>query len=499
MRAVLWSPDGSYIAAGLDTGDADRLKIYEALSFPHKNVITGNTVYCNSGGSIPSGFGISGSSIMNMIIQNTAYSNPLMPFMVDQSYVFATNIFNQLFGQEPTLLQNIAIGCNEPICQPTDLALLAKQICYKLLNATGCSSTELTSMNVSSGTIFLTDAGNYCLGEAVMADIDITGTSIAVDLNGNCLTGVILISGNDVFVYGGNVIPPAVAAADPNAGIDILAGAQRAIVRDVVVDASTAPTFATTGRAALRIAGADTHINNCTLTGGSALNATGSNNGTNGASGIVLRDNALRTFIKNCTIAGGDGANGGTTSTFGNGGDGGHGIEVQAGTVSQVEIDTCLICQTGVGGAPGTLNGTRTGGRGGDGISIDVSASGVAAHNCIIRNAGIAGLSAAQEIITVIDLPDPTPDISVIDTADGKAIDDLVTASDQLSVIFGNFADTIQNPIVYNLNNRRATPGTDPANGDGGVLVSNPPDATAGGGNVIVNHIVNVFMDAQTS
>lgn len=502
VSSIVWSPDGQYIAVGGDLVGAtgNDFFIYRALTFPSKNVINNNVIYCNSGGSTPNGIGISGSSIANMIIQNTAYSNPISPFMVDTSYAFVANVFNQNFGDQPTLLQNIVMGDRQPIAQPTDLVLLAKQIYYQITQTAGCASTTLTNNNVSSGTISLTTAGNYCLGEPVIADIAISGASVALNLNDSSLTGNIIISADDAYVYNGNVVPPAVSTVGAiNAGIDILAAANRTIVRDVVVDASTAPTAVNTGRSAMRIAGNDAQVYNCTLIAGPALNATGSNNGTAGGSGLVLSGSALRTLIRNCTISGNNGANGGTSSTFGNGGNGGHGIEVQSGTVSLVEIDNCLIPQTGLGGAPGTTNGTRTGGRGGDGVSIHASASGVAVHNCIIRNAGLAGLSAAQTLVTFIDLPDPTADISVIDTADGKAVDDLVTLGDNLSIIFGNFADTIKNPIVYNLNNRRATPGTNPANGDGGVLVSNPPDATAGGGNVVVNHIVNVFMDVLSS
>jgi WD40 repeat protein len=508
INSIAWSPDGQWVAiAGAIYGPTNHnIFIVNALTFPHANLINNNVVYCNSGGSVPFGIGISGSSIANMIIQNTAYSNPLSPFMVDTSYAFVPNVFNQRFGQGPTLLQNIAIGDRQVIQQPVDLALLARQIYSTLITVTGavttvsCSPTTITNSNVVGGTISLTQSGNYCLGSAVTGDIAITGTSVALNLNGNCVGGDIIISGDDAYVYNGNVIPVAVATTGSiNAGIDILALTNRALISNVVVDASTQPTAANTGRPALRTAGIDTQVYNCTLTAGPALNATGSANGTNGGSGIVLTGSATRTIIQNCTIAGNNGGNGGTTTPFGNGGNGGHGIQVQAGSVSLAEITNCLIVATGAGGAAGSTNGSVTGGRGGDGVNIDASASGIAVHNCIIRNAGAAGLSAASTLVTFIDMMGTAPNISVIDNAAGRAVNDFVTATPNLSVIFANFADTITNPIVYNLNNRQAAPSTDPTNGDGGVLVPNPPDATAGGGNVIVNHIVNVFMSVLSS
>ena len=57
VNSVNWSPDGQYVAAGLSNSASDGLRIYEALSFPSKNVIKNNTVYCNSGGETPSGRG----------------------------------------------------------------------------------------------------------------------------------------------------------------------------------------------------------------------------------------------------------------------------------------------------------------------------------------------------------------------------------------------------------------------------------------------------------
>ena len=75
------------------------------------------------------GVGISGSSIGNMIIGNTAYNNPPVSsnFFVPSNYYFVTNVFNQAFGQAPTALQNISLNANDPIAIPLDIGLVVQQ------------------------------------------------------------------------------------------------------------------------------------------------------------------------------------------------------------------------------------------------------------------------------------------------------------------------------------------------------------------------------------
>ena len=93
-----------------------------------------NTAYCNSGGQFPSGVGISGSSISNMIIQNSAFNNPVFNQtnkpVVYSDYQFVTNVFNQLFGDAPTLLQNISVDYNVPIQQGFDLPRQLDRVLY---------------------------------------------------------------------------------------------------------------------------------------------------------------------------------------------------------------------------------------------------------------------------------------------------------------------------------------------------------------------------------
>ncbi len=125
INSAVWSPDGQYVGVGGQSITGDEFQIFEGLQFPEKNVITNNTVYCNSGNQFPGGAGISGSSIANMIIGNTSYSNPIprgenAP-IVSSNYQFVTNTFNQLFGSAPSDVQNIALDGCAPISQPDNI------------------------------------------------------------------------------------------------------------------------------------------------------------------------------------------------------------------------------------------------------------------------------------------------------------------------------------------------------------------------------------------
>ncbi len=72
------------------------------------------------GGSLSQGFGISGSSIKNMIIGNTAYGSSC-------NYAFVTNQFNQLFNQEPSAVQSFGLENKEIIIQPNDIPARIKR------------------------------------------------------------------------------------------------------------------------------------------------------------------------------------------------------------------------------------------------------------------------------------------------------------------------------------------------------------------------------------
>ena len=122
---LAWAPDGLYVAVVGDNITPHEFQIFSGLRFPEKNVIKGNTVYCNSGGRFPSGIGISAPSISNMVIGNTAFNNPIprganAP-IVELNYAFVTNVFNQLFGDAPTALQSISLSGIDPIWDRYDI------------------------------------------------------------------------------------------------------------------------------------------------------------------------------------------------------------------------------------------------------------------------------------------------------------------------------------------------------------------------------------------
>ncbi len=125
VNSVNWSPDGGCLAIGGVVISTISIRLFDALEFPTKNVIKGNQVYCVEGNECPAGIGISGSSIQNLIIGNTAYNNI-------RNYEFVTNVFDQRFWQIPNPLQNIALEGCEPICNPDNLACEVAEIKEKV-------------------------------------------------------------------------------------------------------------------------------------------------------------------------------------------------------------------------------------------------------------------------------------------------------------------------------------------------------------------------------
>lgn len=117
--AVSWSPDGGYVAVGTSVVSFG-LNIYQAYIFPSNNVINNNAIYCNSGNQYPGGVGISGSSIANLMIGNTAFDNSF-------NYQFVCNVFDQLFGDGPSLTQNITVQPDVPIITPDDIPTRIKR------------------------------------------------------------------------------------------------------------------------------------------------------------------------------------------------------------------------------------------------------------------------------------------------------------------------------------------------------------------------------------
>ena len=449
---VNWSPDGTYLAVA-GSGGGGAVYIYQALSFPYKNVITGNTVYCNSGGSIPSGVGISGSSIANLIIQNTAYSNPIARAsnepIVGSNYQFVTNVFLRDFQNAPTLLQNISLD-SPPINTPDNTALLIQQANAKIDTLIACGSTPITSVNLmgSAGTISLTESGNYCLAQDLTAQIVIAADGISLDLNGHCLDGYLQINSSlsDIVLKNGTIYH--VAEGTSNAVITISASSN-VIVENVIAINPNAATSSFSSVVGIQCTSASNClIANCTIFTGNSLA-----DGGGAGSGISIAGSASDVIVRNCVIQTG---NGGDSSGAGTGGAGGYGIEV-TGSTAQAEIIGCTIMRTGKGGN----SASGTGGAGGHGIYINSTAIDVSVRNCTIKNTGAGGAGSAP------GLP-------------GKAVLDLVTTAANYSQIFKNFAHNISNPTKFDIQ----SPG---AGMEDGIMSPNPPDAT------VLNPWANVF------
>jgi WD40 repeat protein len=442
---LAWSPDGQYLAgSGFSySGVNVPLYIWQALTFPPNNVIANNTIYCNSGGSIPSGVGISGSSIANLIIQNTVYADPINNFMVGTNYAFVQNVFNQLFGDGPTLLQNISLDYKQPVTQPEDLELLLKQIQYiaNSINTAltqSCPTIPISSSNISGGTISIVSSGSYCMATDLTASMIISATCVTVNMNNRILTGLVTIqNGADVMLENGRVNAPSpVSSGDAaQAAITIANTALKTTVQQVVVRCQDSTTANLAGRTGIQVQGNATQITGCTIFSGAAGSATALV-GPNGGDGIQVNSNAMNTLITSCFIKTGAGG----SSSGNNGGNGGQGINVTAATETKLVNNT--IITTGAGGS-----GTPVGGIGGHGVNIQGTAVKTLVTGSIIRDTGVSGLPESQISILI------TEDGSVTIPLRSRAINDLIaTAVPGVSSIFSNTAYRINDnarPFIF--------------------------------------------------
>ena len=457
VYAVSWSPDGQYIAAGglITAPDLD-LQIYSALYFPSNNVIAGNTVYCNSGAYCSLGIGISGSSIANMIIDNTAYANPTRAANEGKdtvagftNYAFATNVLEAQFGNVPTLVQNISVQPYEPFLYAENVAFLLKQDCAKVMGIGLCGPMAITSADIFGGTISLTQSGNYCLGENITADVIISTTCISFDLNDHCLMGEITVqTAQNVVIQNGKIQSLSDSGLSPLGSIDIASTVLGALIQNVQISTYDATASSNAGRHGITTAGHEIIIRDCSIDTGDGFAAAAA---ADGGTGIRVEDDSQRVIINNCVISSGNGATGTTP------GNGGHGIHVLG--ANKVEIVNCLIEQTGAGGDD--TDTAAGGGDGGNGILIDSTAVDVAAANNIIRNTGAAGSGTSTSTGVA-----------------GKAVDDNVAAGANGSQIFSNFAHNIANSINFDLQ---------AAGSESGVMTPNPPTTTP------VNSFANVY------
>lgn len=453
-----WSPDGQFIAAA--AGDYSPVPltffIFQALTFPSRNVITNNTVYCNSGGVGAIGIGISGSSIANMILQNSAYSNPIYPqasartqIEAPTNYAFVCNALDSQAGLDLSLVQNAAINSFQPFPMPDNVALLLKQDIAQVAALGACEGTAITFIG---GTVLtLSTSGNYCLAANLTGDIVISTTGVTLNLNDHCLTGAVSVqTAQNVVIQNGVIEVLSNAGLAPLGALDIANSGVNIVVRDAQITSRDATTTSNSGRPGITTSGVNVIIQNCIINTGNGLAAAGQV--ANGGAGIVVGASSARTIIRDCIIATGNGATGTTP------GSGGNGIHVLNGA-SGVEIFNCLVQKTGSGG-----NDTDTaagGGNGGNGIQIDSSAIDTAVMNCTIRNTGAAGSGT-----------------STSNAAAGKAVNDRVTIAANVSQIFSNFAHNIASATKFDIQ---------AGNVERGILTPNPPTA------VPINPFANVF------
>ena len=204
--SVDWSPDGQLIAVS-DTILNQQIIVYQGLLFPTKNIVQHNVVYSSKA---QQGMGISGSSIANALIDNVSYNNKADDIgSIFFNYVFSTNVFNPLFQNAPSALQNISLDGCDPIAQPLDQVLIAKQIRYKLCSvesaleeiisfsfsdiiaqATLCSPTNISSAQTIS------QSGTYRCCQNITGDITIAASDVVLDLNNYKITGGIIVNSN---------------------------------------------------------------------------------------------------------------------------------------------------------------------------------------------------------------------------------------------------------------------------------------------------------------
>lgn len=276
-------------------------------------------------------------------------------------------------------------------------------------------------------TLTLSESGNYCLEEDITGDLFITGTGVALDLNGHCLTGIIKAFSDtpgetiaDIVIENGFITAPAPAAPPsdtiPDAAITFTQ-AQRGMVRDVFIECADSP-GEIAGRIGIEIVGDDVQILGCKIATGAA--GVG-NPPANGGDGILVTSGSRDTIIRNCIILStGNGSGAVFISGAEDGGDGGHGVHVN-GAIDTV-IEECLIRNTGNGGSQ-VNNGTE--GDGGDGIRITADSQNTLVHDCTLRNMG------------------STPNAGGTRGLHGTAIRDLVTDTSSLSAIYRNVAHNL--------------------------------------------------------
>lgn len=315
---------------------------------------------------------------------------------------------------------------------------------------TVCPQTSLSSDDIVSNQIVITSSGNYCLSEDVLVSsgIIIQASCVFLDLNNRRVDGFIQITNSvsDVAVTRGFVFAN---FAGSTLGMSVTSGCSNVILSDITVkDTATANDAGANG---MVLSGSKIQVHHCTIQGGD-----GGTGGSAGGDGIDITGDKI--VVRDCVISSGAGGNE-TVDPVTPGGNGGNGINVSGGGTTDIEIDHCLIYQTGAGGN-NTAGGS--GGDGGHGVAITADPSNVAVHDCVIRNTGAGGTGSGGN------------------GTDGKAVEDLKPAGTGESFVWRNVAHNIANAVKYDLQ---------AAGTEAGVFMPNPPPNTT----TINSQFVNLF------
>ena len=267
-----------------------------------------------------------------------------------------------------------------------------------------CGDTVLSSADImSTNTIIISTPGNYCLSQDVTADIVITNSLIALDLNDHCVTGVIdvgdfivVVSGggsseilvrgsgviNDIIIANGTILPPAPTDVLPPAAVTINSTVNRLQLRDLqIVCTDTDPAMEAQGRSGIKISGDNVRVTRCSIIAGAGGNGSGLVAGFAGGDGIELTSFAQNAIVSECAFSSGNGGNGAVVGA----GRAGYGIYVNdsnsAELLHNIVMETGDVGTAGVGGLTANY-----------GIFVTPSgipgSSQIVVRDCIIRNVG---------------------------------------------------------------------------------------------------------------
>ncbi len=313
------------------------------------------------------------------------------------------------------------------------------------------NATILTSDDIAGGTITISTAGNYCLGEDVTANITLSVSGVALDLSGRTVTGVVAITSFDDFILENGYISPPAPTGGSAVGITII-NSNRVVLRYLVVKCADSAGVGAAGRSALNFSsGSGLLVRDCTFIAGAASDTTGSTGAVGGHACIMGTNSTYSVVLERCIMAGGDG--GSASAAGATGGIGGVGLTF--GFSDNLVVKDCTVIKSGRGGDGDP--GSGTGGNGGAGYSGNGVDCVICC--CIIRNTGAGGNGA-------------TPGVG------GVAMFDSSFHSSFKTSIYSNYAHNIEGVLKFSLRNEGV---------EKGIQSPNPPDST------VLNSFANVY------